>query len=61
MPAVREERRKMPLGVESEHEGLMQRDGMAPQVEPETKKPRKKSLRLREPCYLSLIVYLSSS
>ena len=31
---------------------------MGPEAEPETKKPRKKSLRLQEPFYLSLIICL---
>ena len=41
-----------------EHKELRERDKMAPEMEPETKKPGKKSMRLQKSFYLSLIVCL---
>ena len=40
--------------AESDQEELRERDNVGPEVEPETKKPKRKSLRLQDPFYLFL-------
>ena len=51
-------RRKMAPEKGSGHKEQMERDTMVPEAEPETKKPKEKSLRIQEPFYLSLIFCL---
>lgn len=46
------------LEKESEPEKLRERDRLVLEAEPETKTPRKRTLKLWEPFYLSLIIYL---
>ena len=45
----------MVLETEPDYKGPRERNKLALKVEPETKKPRKKSMRLQEPFYFSLL------
>lgn len=53
--------RKLALEAWPEHKGLRAGDRMLLEVEPRTKQPRKKSLRLWEPFYLFNDLFASKS
>lgn len=48
----------MVLEVKPDHKEPKVRDKMVPELEPETKDPRKKKMRQQELFYLSLIIFL---